>query len=138
MSSGEVLSLEPNLALTEIWGGTNDMGAATRWAALLYKLFCHIKVSDPRLPSLWSGTSGTGSLRAAGTTWGASPRSRATRRVLITSFTGSGHERGILSYYCHLGNYSQPSHPEKSSLENKSSPSPGTQHGPASHGRDKG
>lgn len=58
--------------------------------------------------------------------------------MLITSFTGSGCERGILSYYCHLGNYSQPSHPEKSSLENKSSPSPGTQHSPASHGRDKG
>lgn len=92
-------------------------------------------ISVPRLASLWSGT---GSPRAAGTTWGASPRRGATRRILITSFTGSGNETGILSYYLHLGNYSQPPHPEKTSLENKSSPSPGTQHGPTSHGGDNG
>lgn len=94
-------------------------------------------ISVPRLPSAWNGTSGKVSPRAAGTTRGASPRRGATRRVLITSFTGSGHETGILSYYLHLGNYSQPPHPEKPSLENKSSPSPGTQHGPASHSGDK-
>lgn len=90
------------------------------------------------VPGLASLRSGPGRQRAAGTPWGASPRRGATRRALVASLTGSGNETGILSYYLHLGNYSQPPHPEKTSLKNKSSPSPGTQHHPASHGRDKG
>lgn len=40
----KLLSSEPNLALTEIWSGTNNVHAATRWAALFYKLFCHIRI----------------------------------------------------------------------------------------------
>lgn len=66
-----------------------------------------------------------GSLRAAGTTTcGTSPRRGATTQVLITSFTSSRHETGILSYYLNVGNYSQPPRPEKASPENKVLPIP--------------
>ena len=58
--------------------------------------------------------------------------------MLITGCRASGCKTGILSYYLHLVNYSQPPHPEKPSLENNSSLPLGTQHSPASHGRDKG
>lgn len=40
--------------------------------------------------------------------------------MLIGGFTDSGGETGILGYHLHLRNYSQPLHPGKQPLENKS------------------
>lgn len=73
----------------------------------------HIPV--PRLCSLWSGTGGTRSPRAAGTACGASPWRGASRGMFVTSFTSSACETGILNYQFNLGSYPQAPHHWKTS-----------------------